>query len=538
MSASKRRFPLIATVILLVVVAIFCFMPTTVQAETVTQYGITVDLTTDKTDYVSGDTVNIKVQVTNTNQMNMEDVSLALTLPEGLVLQSGATSISTGALASGEMKEFSLVATVPGAVSQSATARHTSPQTGDDSPLALLSILALAAVGLLVLAIRYRKKLKGLFSFLLCLTLLGSTFAFVPVEVKAAVADSSSTFDDVLNSTVDGRNALADIYYLQIRENAFKMSSSPPGVASHSTRINGVDEAFTADKWYITTEASYLVVDPTSLDIRVGETANASYMFLDSNHKEIKKVPVSNLKVEVWGDNVRVDQASSSTDALITGLKETPDNSPVTVAASFNATTGGGDRGIALFAFLNVTVRADIPLGGISFAKPKYYAYIDELIAHPVADTTGDAINQKPYYAVSNESFVMIDEHGNMTGRQEGEVTLTASVTGTYGATYIATTLVEVVILGGIEVPSDRVYLNKSTGEVVALTATAWGSFEGKEITWTSSDPAIVVDANGNAHATVDANVAATYSISAKATNDNGDTATGTFRINIIETQP
>lgn len=72
--------------VLLLVVAVTCCMATTAFAATNTQDGIEVTLTTDKTEYSSGEEIIVTLIVTNTNDTAVTNVSLESLIPEGYKL--------------------------------------------------------------------------------------------------------------------------------------------------------------------------------------------------------------------------------------------------------------------------------------------------------------------------------------------------------------------------------------------------------------------------------------------------------------------
>lgn len=82
-------------------VACSAVMAFTVSAETAG--GVTLNLSTDKTSYTSGERVNVSVSVRNDNDYAINNVSVASTLPSGFTISGNSSStISAGTIAAGD----------------------------------------------------------------------------------------------------------------------------------------------------------------------------------------------------------------------------------------------------------------------------------------------------------------------------------------------------------------------------------------------------------------------------------------------------
>ncbi|MDL2254572.1 DUF11 domain-containing protein [Ruminococcaceae bacterium OttesenSCG-928-I18] len=540
MSASKRKFRLLSAVMLLVVIAIFWFLPTTVQAETVTQYGIAVETTTDKTDYATGDTINAKVRITNTNQTAVEDVTLELTLPEGFVLQSGGPSLSTGALASGETKEFSLAATVSLGTSTSAstqtsqaapaTAGHQSPQTGDGSPLLLLSLLGLAAVVLLVLVIRYRKKIKGLFALFLCLPLLGSALAFAPVQVQAQAQESTPTFDQAIQDFFAGNPTNTGLSVIKTSENSIKFIAKSHGEIYANLETKFFAGALFSGSMWVTSGKFTLEVSPSPLTVQRGQAASVTYYYTSENFTLTNKVNFQDLTFNypIPGP-VSISQGSSPKEVLVTGLEVTPVDSPVMVGATFTY-----HYQQELTVYFPVYVTESEPLGGLAFAESEYIGYVGEPF-QIVPTATGPAVGQQISFTTNNPDLLQVEQDGTVTGTGVGQVTLTATTTGTDNETYTADATVNIIELGGIVFNSQSYFVNRSSYLDLSTALTITGSFVGQPIVW-SSDNENVVTVSQTGLVT---SVGATNdfaNITASVTNAYGVTRTATCKMTISGT--
>lgn len=186
-------------VVLLMVTLTLILLPTVALAASNTQDGLTVALTTDKTGYTAGDTVTVTVVVTNNNSFAVSNVNVELTLPNGLKLKSGETSVTIGTLAAGEAKEINLTATVLADV----------PQTGDNSSALFWIVVLLASVGGIAALQVFRKKIYSgkLFSLFLCFVLVLSVMS--PVAFAETTQKSFSVDETVkvagVNKTITAK---------------------------------------------------------------------------------------------------------------------------------------------------------------------------------------------------------------------------------------------------------------------------------------------------------------------------------------------
>ncbi|MBR4060157.1 MAG: DUF4962 domain-containing protein [Lachnospiraceae bacterium] len=103
-----KRFKKILTILLTLVMCVSTALPTQAAAP-VTQDGISLTVTPDKTEYSQGETITATVKVENTNDFAVADVSLEGITPEGYGLGIGENdSLIIGSLAAGASKEISV----------------------------------------------------------------------------------------------------------------------------------------------------------------------------------------------------------------------------------------------------------------------------------------------------------------------------------------------------------------------------------------------------------------------------------------------
>lgn len=198
------------------------FMPATAKAETVDNVDVTV--TTDKTEYSSGEEVKLNVNVKNNNSYELKSPNITFQLPDGLTVDGKSTysydfnSISSGATTDEvvELKNVTVTdnnsqitnptqdsnseVTVPTQDSNSNVIASTennsddkqaetkAPQTGDTAKTIIYVITLLLAVSGIIFIVLKKKKIA---SSLLVLALIATGLAVIPSSsVKAAINKS------------------------------------------------------------------------------------------------------------------------------------------------------------------------------------------------------------------------------------------------------------------------------------------------------------------------------------------------------------
>ena len=150
-------------------------------AETVTQDGLVVTLTTDKESYDSMNAVNASLTITNTNSYAVKNVSAEITAPNGYVLHGDAEE-EHGTLRAGQSQ------TQETAVYRADYAPKL-PKTGDGSHFVLWVVLFILCVAG-VCAFAHNPHAKRFLSLLLCTAIL-APYALRAVPVRAETAEST-----------------------------------------------------------------------------------------------------------------------------------------------------------------------------------------------------------------------------------------------------------------------------------------------------------------------------------------------------------
>lgn len=188
----KKKAGIVFSVLL--VLTLFLLTPTVAMAASDTQDGIKVELTTDKSTYAAGDTVDVTVNVTNTHSFAVNNIRVTLTLPDGLNLKSGDTAVTVGTLLAGESRQLHLTATVPLENIPDVPPENIPdvPQTGGDTSMLLWIVVLLVSISGIVALLIFRKKI---FSMFLCFVLVLSVMS--PVAFAATTEKSFSVNETV-----------------------------------------------------------------------------------------------------------------------------------------------------------------------------------------------------------------------------------------------------------------------------------------------------------------------------------------------------
>lgn len=186
-----------------------CFV-VPVCAETLTQDGIEVTLTTDKDSYAQGEKIAVTVTATNTNDTAVSNVSIENLIPDGFQLADGTSATANAVtLEAGETLELNCVYeaaasggdTSSGASSSDDTSSEPNTdnssdastgtssinsdngtsntstgvaKTGDNSNMVWLAIVVLASAAVLVVLCIKKKKQKNALSLMLCVAMVGT----------------------------------------------------------------------------------------------------------------------------------------------------------------------------------------------------------------------------------------------------------------------------------------------------------------------------------------------------------------------------
>jgi len=205
------------------------FMPAIAKAETVDNVDVTV--TTDKTEYSSGEEVKLNVNVKNNNAYELKSPNITFQLPDGLTVDGKSTysydfnSISSGATTNEvvELKNVTvtdnnsqvtnptqdsnsnvIVSTENNSDDKQAEAK--APQTGDTAKTIIYVITLLLAVSGIIFIVLKKKKIA---SSLLVLALIATGLAVIPSSSVKAATNKSVT--GKVTVKVDAKDA--DINY-------------------------------------------------------------------------------------------------------------------------------------------------------------------------------------------------------------------------------------------------------------------------------------------------------------------------------------
>jgi len=175
----KKAMALLLTMLLCV-----CLLAIPVYAAETAQDGLDITLTTDKDKYGQGDVIEAVLTVTNNNNFVVYDLSLESVIPEGCKLADGdASSLQVASLAVGETLTLTT---------------HLVVEKAQPSLIWLWILLAVVGCGGLAVAavlIVKHKPWKRAVSLLLCLAMLASAVAVIPLRADAAESEPETEYE-------------------------------------------------------------------------------------------------------------------------------------------------------------------------------------------------------------------------------------------------------------------------------------------------------------------------------------------------------
>ena len=198
---------------------------TTLAASQAGQDGVEATLTSGKDSYAANEKIDLELTVINNNAYEVDGIQTEIILPDGITLESGNLTQKEFTLLANASEKNSITAIKKVETSSEKKNSNTgvadnnnstpntpvdtsqttkSPQTGDETNLALWIIIMMVSFGMLIFIIRGRKlKAKGLLSLVICCAILG----MLCPSVSAEAASTQKTFTIAKEITVDGKNA-------------------------------------------------------------------------------------------------------------------------------------------------------------------------------------------------------------------------------------------------------------------------------------------------------------------------------------------
>ena len=474
---------------LLCLAATLTFATMTAYAATSTQDGLTAAVTTDKTSYEAGETVTTTVSVTNGNDYAVNNVRMELTLPAGLTLKSGQTSIIVGTLEAGANQEYTLTALADKAEEPVVipTVTPTIPQTGDNSHTGLYITLMLFSIAGLTAATLLRRKgrrtVKTL-SVFLCFALV---LSIVGPSIPVFAATENRTLTVTQPVTVDGesKNITLNVTYDYLLD---AVNQTPLSITEGNLIKTYGDASFTLEATGGTTGNA---VTWTSSDPAV-----ASVVGTDDTHAAVS-----------------IHKAAAA---------------PVTITAAMSGSLGNtGDTPDYLDTYAQITLTVN-----------------KKALTVTADDQSRDYGQENPAFTVQYDGFVNGEDEtalataptascGAGTNATAGTYAITVSggVSGNYGFNYVSGTLTVTATAQPEFSIAEGGAVNKTYGSEAFTLTTAGGAGTGA-VTWSSDDACVSVDSNGN----VTINGAGTAIITAtKAADDNYTAATAQTTVTVAQ---
>ena len=198
----------------LMLIVFVCIFSVSSFAAASSQDGIITEISADKSSYKETDVASVTVKATNTNTFALTNVTVESILPQGLRLaEKTELSQTKGSLAAGESIETNLKVQKASLIS--------SPQTGENSGLAVYILFALTSAVIIAVILKQRKNAAKIMSLFLCFALLMPIMANIGTasaegEKKSftatkAISFSSCSYDIAVKVSyeLEGKTTLA-----------------------------------------------------------------------------------------------------------------------------------------------------------------------------------------------------------------------------------------------------------------------------------------------------------------------------------------
>lgn len=253
----------------LVILLICLMLPVSVSAETITQDGLEVSITTKTGNYSENDEIPVDIVVKNFNNIAVENITVESILPEGLKLNEKYNG-STAQVSLGANEEMRLSIVVGSSVAGSDTKNAVTPSastvaktqktsnnpfTGEKGQLLIVLFVVFALFIAAILIKKSKKKketINKVFSIFLCLLIFGSTISPNITKALAENEDSSlsniSTQDDVTTQssiTTQHKVALGETFYYIGAKVTYDSITGTPSGGDNISRIEWVTNLVT-----------------------------------------------------------------------------------------------------------------------------------------------------------------------------------------------------------------------------------------------------------------------------------------------------
>lgn len=203
-----KRLSKISVVLLISLLCILGLSTTAFAEETQSSDGLQASIATNSAEYKTNDDIKVELKVKNTNDFDINSVSMNTVVPNGLTVKDNAsTSKTVGTLKSGNEESYSIILNVQSTSSGTGTT-STSPQTGNTASTSAttngessvgtgdvrnIAVLVIVLVISAVLMIYNRKKLSKHISIMLCFTICLTSIAAVGISSANAAEQDGFT---------------------------------------------------------------------------------------------------------------------------------------------------------------------------------------------------------------------------------------------------------------------------------------------------------------------------------------------------------
>ena len=239
----------------------------TASAATVTQDGLNVSLTTDKTEYKKDEAITATLTVENTGSASVKDVKLENIVPEGYELAKDySLTKSVDELKSNDKAELKVVYNAKTGSNVTPSNNNTTPtntvtptntattassanlstdtvQTGDTAVAVVIIAVIVVSLGLGFLAVR-KKKGRSLLSIALTVSILGTAIAVVSVETNAAGTSKTIEVTEKIKADNTDKELKAKVTFETEEGKTSEPDISQPEISEPSTSSNEVEEYY------------------------------------------------------------------------------------------------------------------------------------------------------------------------------------------------------------------------------------------------------------------------------------------------------
>src|SRR5574344_2759986 len=151
--------------------------------------GINVTVETDKNDYKINEKAKVSISITNTNNIDINNVSLDAVLPDDFKIDEKNSKKEIGTIKAGQNVKIEVELTFVGQSKEDINKQ--SPKTGESCEIYVKMIIIALISGTVIILSRKSKKFKRLLSVILIITIVGSCMPANGIVARANENENS-----------------------------------------------------------------------------------------------------------------------------------------------------------------------------------------------------------------------------------------------------------------------------------------------------------------------------------------------------------